>query len=177
MRRVTADGGYSVIELLTTMAILSIVLGTLTSLFVSGTKAELDMNDRFRAQQNAALALTKIRREVHCASVATTTGTAVTLTLPSYCKTGQGSITWCTVSVATSRFALYRKAGTTCDATGVKWSDYLTSGSAFTYIPQSTTSLAKLGVVFPVDADATDTFGVYRLEDSLVLRNSLRAAP
>ena len=38
----------------------------LVSLFTSGAKAELDMNRRFEAQQNARLALDRMRRELHC---------------------------------------------------------------------------------------------------------------
>jgi len=139
-----------------------------------------------KAQLTAKLALDKMRREVHCASVATPTGTSssVTITLPSYCKTGSGSVTWCTRSVATNRYALYRVVGSTCTG-GIKWADYLTpSGSAsvcsgalciFNYTAQSTTSLAKLGVDFPVNVKPSKTVDLYELADDLVLRNSTRS--
>lgn len=172
------EGGYSVVELLTTMAILSVVMGGLTTLFVSGMRSELDINSRFQAQQHAGLALAKLRREVHCASVATPIDTAtVRLTLPSYCKSGSGNVTWCVRSIATSRYGLYRKAGDTCDTTGVKWADHLTSNVAFSYTAQSVDSRAKLGVVFPVDVNPADGRAAYKLEDAIVLRNSTRAAP
>ena len=100
----------------------------LTTLFVQGSNAELDMNNRFQAQLNARLALDKVRREIHCGSVATPAGQSalIVVTLPSYCKTGSGSITWCTRSIGTNRFGLYRVPGTpgTCTG-GVKWADYL----------------------------------------------------
>ena len=59
------------------------------------------------------LALDKMRREIHCASVATPTGSSpsVTITLPSYCKTGSGSITWCTRSNGTNALGAYRVDG------------------------------------------------------------------
>src|SRR4029079_15443700 len=87
----------------------------LTTVFVQASNSETDMNNRFPAQLTAKLALDKMRREEHCASVATPTGTSssVTITLPSYCKTGSGSVTWCTRSVATNRYALYRVVGST----------------------------------------------------------------
>jgi len=178
MRKLAGEGGYTVVELLIVTAILAVVIGSLTTVFVHASNAELDMNKRFQAQQAARLALDKIRREVHCASGASTSSaTSVTLTLPTYCPTGTGSVTWCTVAAAgsTTRYGLYRKAGTTCDSTGIKWADYLTSPNAFTYTAQSPTSLARLGVDFPVNLFPNRTVLAYRLTDELAMRNSTRS--
>jgi type II secretory pathway pseudopilin PulG len=167
--------GYSVVELLIVMAILASVMGSLTTLFVQASNAELDMNRRFEAQQAARVALDKLRRETHCASAASTSSsTSVTLTLASYCPTGNGSVTWCTVG-SSSRFGLYRKVGASCDATGVKWADYLTSGNVFAYTAQSTSSLAKLHVDFAVNTRPTKSIVAYELVDDIVLRNSTRS--
>ncbi|TML09958.1 MAG: prepilin-type N-terminal cleavage/methylation domain-containing protein, partial [Actinobacteria bacterium] len=129
-RRLREQGGYTLVEMLTVLLILGVVMGGLTSVFVTATNADADMNNRFRAQQTARLALDKLRREVHCSSAATPAGSAtssITLTLPTYCKTysGSTSVTWCTRSVATNRYALYRVDGATCTG-GVKWADNLT---------------------------------------------------
>ena len=62
------QSGYALTELLTVLVILTIVLGGLTALFVSATRAEVDMQKRFEAQQEARLAMDALRREVHCAS-------------------------------------------------------------------------------------------------------------
>ncbi len=179
MNRLGGESGYSLIEALVVMVIMTTVMGAITSLFVAGADSELDMNRRFQAQQTARLALDKIRREIHCANVAVTSpttgaATSVKLTLPSQCKAGTGDISWCTVSVSTNRFALYRKLGATCNATGTKWADYLTSGSLFEYAPQRTTSLARLQVKFPVDMNLRDSQPAYSLCDQIVLRNSDR---
>ena len=72
-RRLGAESGYSAVEMVTVMAIMGIVMGGLTTLFVQGSNAELDMNRRFAAQQEARLSLDKIRREIHCSSAAETT--------------------------------------------------------------------------------------------------------
>ena len=108
----------------------------------------------------------------------------MTITLPSYCKTGSGSITWCTRSNGTNRYALYRVVGATCSG-GVKWADYLVPSSSaatcsgalciFNYTAQSTTSLAKLTVDFPVNVKPAKTVDLYELKDDLVLRNSSRS--
>ncbi len=187
--RLRGEGGFTLVEMLTVLVILGVVMGGLTSVFTSATNAEADMNNRFRAQQTARLALDKLRREVHCASSATPAGTnvsAVVLTLPTYCKTysGSTSVTWCTRSVATNRYALYRVDGSTCTG-GIKWADYLTPTStatvcsgalcAFNYTAQSTSSLAKLHIDFPVNVKPARSAATYELIDDLVLRNSTRA--
>ena len=185
LRRLRCEAGYSLIEMLTVLVIMGVVTGSLTALFVQASNAESDMNNRFQAQLTARLALDKMRREVHCAGVATPSASSysVTLTLPSYCKTGSGSITWCTRSVSTGRYALYRVQGATCTG-GVKWADYLTSSSTatitggelyiFNYVAQSSTSLATLSVDFPVNMKPSKTVELYELKDDIVLRNSTR---
>jgi prepilin-type N-terminal cleavage/methylation domain-containing protein len=189
-RILRAERGYSLVEMLIVLSIMTTVMAGLTTLFVQGSNAELDMNNRFQAQLNARLALDKVRREIHCGSVATPAGQSslIVVTLPSYCKTGSGSITWCTKNLGTNRYGLYRIVGAPGSCTGgVKWADYLTqTGTAptcgsptalcvFTYTAQSTTSLAKLHVDFPVDVKPTKTVELYELQDDIVLRNSTRS--
>jgi prepilin-type N-terminal cleavage/methylation domain-containing protein len=181
--------GYTVIEMLTVLLILGVVMGGLTTVFASATNAEADMNNRFQAQLTTRLALDKLRREVHCSSGATPAGSnssSITLTVPSYCKTysGSASVTWCTQSVATNRYALYRVNGATCSG-GVKWADYLTPTSTaavcsgalcvFNYTAQTTSSLGKLHVDFPVNPKPSRTVDTYELVDDLVLRNTTRS--
>jgi prepilin-type N-terminal cleavage/methylation domain-containing protein len=183
------ERGYTLVETLTVLVILGIVMGGLTTVFASATNAEADMNNRFQAQQTARLALDKVRREVHCASSATPAAadtSSVTLTLPTYCKTysGSTSVTWCTRSIATNRYALYRVNGATCSG-GVKWADYLAPTTSapicssalciFNFTAQTATSLAKLHVDFPVNVKPGRTVDAYELIDDLVLRNSTRS--
>lgn len=170
------ERGYTLIEMLTVLVIFGTVMSALMVLFVQGTGAEVDMNNRFQAQQDARLALDKIRREAHCATAVTvSSASSVTLSLPSYCPTGNGSVTWCTVSLGTSRYGLYRKAGAACDSTGVRWADHLTTANVFAYAAQSTTSLAKLSIDFPVNVKPSRTVDTYELKDDIVLRNSTRS--
>ena len=186
MSRLRSERGYSLVEMLTVMVIMGVVMSSLTTVFVQASNSETDMNNRFQAQLTAKLALDKMRREVHCASVATPAGSSssVTITLPSYCKTGSGSITWCTRSNGTNRYALYRVVGATCTG-GVKWADYLVPTSTatacsgalciFNYTAQSTLSLAKLAVDVPVNVKPAKSVDLYELKDDLVLRNSSRS--
>jgi type II secretory pathway pseudopilin PulG len=172
--------------MLTVMSIMGVVMTGLTTLFVQGTNAEVDMNKRFQAQQATRVALDKLRREIHCAKAASTSpsngaASAVTLELPGQCPTAVGgattNVTWCTVSVSANRYRLYRKVATTCDATGVKWGDYLTLQNAFDYKTQSTSALSKLKVLLTVDLKTSDALPGYSLCDQMVLRNSSRTTP
>ena len=170
------ERGYTLVEMLTVLVVFGTVMSALLVLLVQGTNAEVDMNNRFQAQQAARVALDKIRREAHCATAVTvSSASSVTLNLPSYCPTGNGSVTWCTVSLGTSRYGLYRKVGAACDSTGVRWADRLTSANVFSYAAQSPTSLAKLSVDFPVNAKPSRTVDTYELKDDIVLRNSTRS--
>jgi prepilin-type N-terminal cleavage/methylation domain-containing protein len=190
LRRVRGERGYTLVEMLTVLVIMSVVMGSLTTVFVAATNSESGMNNRFQAQLTARLALDKMRREVHCASVVSaaspslTQASSITITLPSYCVTGSGSITWCTRSVSTNRYALYRVTGASCTG-GTKWADYLAPSSnapvcsgalcIFGYTAQSTASLAKLHVDFPVNLKPSKTVNLYELTDDIVLRNSSRS--
>jgi prepilin-type N-terminal cleavage/methylation domain-containing protein len=182
-RRLRGEQGFSLIEMVTVMAIMGVVLTGLTTLFVQGSNAELDMNRRFQAQQDSRVALDKIRREIHCAQGAATTpatgqAPTITLDLPGQCPTAVGaaqtSVTWCSVVASTGRYRLYRKVGVACNSTGVRWADYLTQANLFQYQAASSDSLAKVRVSFPVDVKTGDATPAYRLCDHIVLRNTVR---
>jgi len=182
-RRLRGEEGFSLVEMLTVMVIMSVILTGLTTLFVQGSNAELDLNRRFEAQQDSRVALDKIRREIHCAQGASTnppTGEApaLTLDLPGQCPTAvadaQTYVTWCSVLVSTGRYRLYRKIGVSCNASGVRWADHFTQANLFAFQAANTDSLAKVRVSFPVDVKIGDETPPYRLCDHLVLRNTLR---
>jgi prepilin-type N-terminal cleavage/methylation domain-containing protein len=176
LRPCSSEAGYTLPELLAVLTILGIVLGGLSQLLVSGTKAEFDLNQRFQAQLNARLALDRLRREVHCASSITPSGPAswVTLTLPTGCRGGTGSVQWCTVGSG-SRFALWRSTADPCgDAADKMFADYLTTSTVFDHTVQSSNSLGQLSITLPVDLDPATSSQRYELQDDLVMRNTER---
>ena len=138
------ESGFTLPELLTSMAIMLTIMAGFTGLLVSTSRAELDMNNRFQARTEARLGLSRLRREVHCASppwsAAGSPATRATLTLNAACPTaGAGTtITWCTVANGTGRYGLWRYIGAACSGTGVKVADYLTTATPFTYTAQTT---------------------------------------
>ena len=115
------ERGYSLIEMLTVMTIMSVVMSGLTHIFVTASHADIDMQNRFTAQQNTRLALNKLRRDVHCAydvspntpNPWTSSQSSVTLKITA-CSSGD--VTWCTAQAtgSTTRWNLYRQTGSTC---------------------------------------------------------------
>ena len=176
LRQGRGEAGYSLVEMLSVMVIMSIVFAGVTTVFVAGSKAQDEQDRRFRAQLNARLALDKIRRDIHCASdVSPYSTSSLTLKLPSGCG---GDVSWCTAAVSgyTNRYKLYRQLGTTCSSsTGTKWADYLTSANAFPTFAHTVgcSCLASLKVDFLVSLKGS-TIDSYELTDTIYLRNSTR---
>jgi prepilin-type N-terminal cleavage/methylation domain-containing protein len=173
--RLRREAGYSLIEMLTVMIIMSVVFAGITTVFVAGSKAQAEQDRRFQAQVATRLALDKIRRDIHCANDVTPFATtAVTLKISAGCG---GDVSWCTAAVSgfTNRYRLYRAVGTTCDATAVQVADYLTTGDVFPAFAHVTgcLCLASLQVDFPVSVKGT-SIGAYELKDTIFLRNSTR---
>ena len=171
------ERGFTLIELVTVLGMLVIVMTALSYALIAATKAEEEMNRRFASQINARIALDQLRREIHCASAVTPTGTSasIVIVLGSRCPSaGAGTtVSWCTTGSGT-RYALYRLVGTSCNTTGRKTVDYLTSGTVFSFAAQSVTSLAVLSVTLPVNTRPASGLPDYRLTDDIVLRNSSR---
>jgi prepilin-type N-terminal cleavage/methylation domain-containing protein len=167
--RARAENGFTLAELLVAMAILVVVITSLTSVLVTASKNELDANRRFQVQGQARAGLDQFRRELHCATSVTdtsgsalTAGTAysaITANLSSTCPTNVTQaatfyVTWCTAAstLKAGDYALYRVSSTatprpTCSTAGkVKWVDYLTASTPFC-LPTSSTACS--GVLKP----------------------------
>lgn len=169
-RLLRSEGGYTLPELLTVTAILSTVLTGLTVLFVQATNADLQMNERFQAQQNARLAVDRMRRELHCASAITPTGasTSITVTLPSQCPSAGGvqvNVVYDLQLVSANRYRLRRA--------GVPIADWITTNAVFAYTAPAVGKLGTLRLELPVDPGAAKKH-VWRLQTDIVLRNTSR---
>jgi prepilin-type N-terminal cleavage/methylation domain-containing protein len=183
-----SDAGFTLIELVVTMAILLTVVSVLTGALISATNTEADLNNRFQTQEQARQALTKLTREIHCANqiLDTATGSnlgstpvsAITLTLPAGCPTGGATAVtalWCTVADG-SRYDLYRAvAPSSCTAsTGVRWASSLVDGTPFSLPDPTTTSgphfpLIHLNLV--VNTRTAGAYGQYDLVDDVAALN------
>jgi len=165
------ESGYSLLELLQVTAILGVVLTGLTTVFVRAMNSELDMNQRFQAQQQARLAVDRMRREIHCASGITPTGTsgAITVTLPAQCPSAGGTVTtviYDTSLVSSGRYQLRRA--------GVRVADYITSPNVFTYTAPDVAKHGALRVEVPVNTRPSQRGETWRLVGDIALRNTPR---
>jgi type II secretory pathway pseudopilin PulG len=173
LSRLRGEGGYSVFELLTVMVILGVVLTALTTLFARATNGELDQTRRFQAQQEARVAVDKMKREIHCSSSAVPPTSSTLLVLNDPCL--GATISWCTAQRSGTLFyALYRSSAPTCGTTDVRWAKYLTNGNIFAFTQQSNLSLAKVGLTLTTNVKPSSPPNNYTLTDSIVLRNSQR---
>ena len=184
----------TLIELLTSMTILAFVLTALIGVFVSGLHAEVDMNNRFQAQQNARLALTSMRQDIRTAcsrQLLDVSGNPVSSPSPTTFEpevqlgyscttaapTGSSQVTWCVQPISANDYGLYRQSGATCSSTGgIKRADQLTSNAVFALPPSQPGQRPELQVAFSVDASLSTAGGTYDLGDTVMLRNAAPAS-
>ena len=178
--RLRGEAGYSLVEMLTVMVIMSVVFAGITDVFVSGSKAQADQDNRFQAQLTSRLAVDKLRRDIHCASSIQGYTTSFATMKISTCS--GGDISWCTAAVTgySNRYRLYRQLGTSCaSGTGTMYADYLTSGAIFPTDPTTAYTagcgcLEALAVDIKISLKGSAVKDAYELTDTIYLRNSAR---
>jgi len=178
--RLAREEGFTLIELVTTMAILGFVLSGIIAVSVSGLHAQTDMNLRFQAQQNARVALTGMRNDIRTACQESVPADGMSVTLTYACGGTTSQVTWCASSSSGSApYGLYRQAGAVCSySTGVQRADQITttdkSGNPVTIFAPLVVSGShpQLQVTLPVDANLANTQGLYTLTDTMTLRNA-----
>jgi prepilin-type N-terminal cleavage/methylation domain-containing protein len=193
------DRGYSLIEMLVVMTILGVIVGGIVSLFASGINASADQTRRYQAQQDAGIALNKMRREIHGACTVSNPATyntpesSVTLYFATdSCASGTHTVTWCTSGSGT-RYGLYRIVATSCAGATAKFADYLTGPNIFTYLPPNShpgtlgggtglittqdgsNSLPRLHVDMTINRQTSKPKDAYHVVDDIALRNGPRA--
>lgn len=170
LRAARGQAGYTLVELLVTLAILGIVLAALIAAWAAGLRAEGEAARRQRAQQDARVAVDRMRDELHCAdSLTLTSASSITVRLPAACPEANGTSTSVTYSASCNGLRCTLRRGTLLLA------DFVTTASVFSYTPPSATSLGKLRVTLPVDPTPTDAVGAWRLAVDIALRNTVRA--
>ena len=145
-RLVRSEGGFTLVELLVTMAIMLTVFTAITGSFASGLKAETRTTKRTQAQLDARQALTRMRQDLNCAFAVQAVGPRSTSSDSGFylylteqyntCQSVDSSSTsggskvflsWCTIPVAGSPgvYSLYREnllgsgaPTSTCDSSG-----------------------------------------------------------
>lgn len=190
-RKAQDERGFTLSEMVVTMAIMGVVIGAVATLFTSGSNAEVELNLRFASQTEARLALDTFRREVHNACSVTVSGTSASVTDPAgvaqtryptvALKTlnsgyacSVASASWCTVGSGSS-YGLFRQSGaTTCSSSSTRRAEYLTGGTIF-LISTATNTLPKVGIDMTINQKPSVTRLKYRIHDDIVLRNGGRS--
>jgi len=195
-QRVRTDGGFTLVEMLMVMVLMGIVIGALTTIFVSGSRAQSEMNQYFQAQQESRIALDRIRADVHCAWAAQAStsinGFPGVKLADGNCYASTPTITWCVLpsTQQTGRFALWRSSvynSSTCtssDTSKLRVADYLmpvgSPPSANNILATPTIAnqgLETVGIDFKVSVSPLSAGrNIYELTDSLVTRNYTRCA-
>jgi prepilin-type N-terminal cleavage/methylation domain-containing protein len=192
-RRLSNERGYALIELIIVMMLLLVVISAVTDGFASATYAEADQTARVSDQQAAREALERMRKDIHCASGASTqqivdpvtgvgTGNYIlNLTVTAGTCLGvtdsSSGVQWCTSSVGGSatRYQLFRTTSGTCNGSNALFElDYVTQASLWSLPTCPSGRLQTVAVDIPVNRDIARRPGrTYELQDSISLRNSL----
>jgi prepilin-type N-terminal cleavage/methylation domain-containing protein len=199
-RRLAAEGGFTLIELLITLILMSIVMGAITTSFSTAFVGEARAIAEATNEENARLALNRLRMDIHCAQ-AVTASPGVTaqggyfivltekrdpLTNDPVCKkialaTGSSWIEWCTIQITISRWQLYRDDLKDCSGDHSTFMvDYIVLPNIWTVNADPTTLLpddcwqGSIGVDLITNEQPGNGKYEYRLADSIGMRNTSR---
>jgi len=180
------ERGFTLIEMVCVCLLLGVVLTGVTTVMVGGSHAELQNNNRFKAQASARTVLDIMRNDVHNACAANVANSGALLKLayipsgdPTQCGASAANtkVLWCALSSPTTsgRYALYRSTASTCtSATGILEADKVLSSTLFaTASTISVKSRQTVSVSVPISY-AQSVYGQsYTLGQDLVLRNTV----
>lgn len=148
--RLRSESGFSLVELIVTMAVMGIILGGLADVFVSGERASADATARMTSQQSVRVAFDRLEYDARCAAIATllSSGAGVYLQLPTQCDHASGTVTWCV-----SSGSLIRNTGTTCSDTtsSLTYISSVTSATPFSCYSPVSGSTPQLQVALTVN--------------------------
>jgi type II secretory pathway pseudopilin PulG len=168
-RRLAAEDGVTLIELLFVCAMLGFVMAGVVSLLISGSRAQRDTSGRVDAQQGVRLAIDRLEYEARCASSVTSlsSGAGVSLVLPSQCSHATGNVSWCVTSGVLTRYA-----ASTCTGTGTAYVRSVTSATPFTitWATGANGFLPRLRMNLSVNDTGPSSDG-FTLSDTIALRN------
>jgi len=168
-RRLAAENGVTLIELIIVCALLGVVMAGVVNILISGSRAQRDTSGRVDAQQGVRIGIDRLEYEARCASSVTTlsSGAGVSLVLPAQCSHATGNVSWCVTSGALTRYA-----ASTCTGTGLTYVKSVTSATPFTVKWATGTAgfLPRLQMNLTVNDTGPSSDG-FSLNDTIALRN------
>ncbi len=88
------EAGFTVIELTVTVAVLTLVVGSLLNVFVSAQRSQSYVTDRSEALDNLRLGMDRMSKEIRQATVVSAASTSTTLTITTYVNGVSEIVTW-----------------------------------------------------------------------------------
>jgi prepilin-type N-terminal cleavage/methylation domain-containing protein len=180
------ERGFTLVEMICVCLLLGVVLTGVTTVMVGGSHAELQNNNRFKAQASARTVLDIMRNDVHNACAANVGSSGALLKLayipsgdPTQCGASSGNtkVLWCALSSPTTsgKYALYRSTASTCtSANGILEADKVTSNTLFsTASTIAVKARQTISVSVPISYVQSVYGQAYTLGQDLVLRNSV----
>jgi prepilin-type N-terminal cleavage/methylation domain-containing protein len=155
MRSLSEESGFTLVEMLVVMAVTTILMGGLATIFSLGLRTAKTASSTLGSQAGVVVALDRFDYEARCASNATLVsgGAGVTLTFPSQCThTNQSPVTWCVTGGALMRYV----NSLTCSGSALTLTTNVTSATPFSCVAPLGT-LAALKVVLTVNTGTTST--------------------
>jgi prepilin-type N-terminal cleavage/methylation domain-containing protein len=199
--RLAGEGGFTLVELLVTLVLMGIVMGAVTASFASAFTGETRNFASATNEENARLALDRLRMDIHCSNIAngatanpsldggyifvlseitTSAGAASCPKLGSGVDSnGEAWVSWCTIYVAPNRYRLYRETVQDCDGTAATFMvDYITRPNIWdthqNCSPTAWQQYVGVDLITNVDPNSGQNTYEYDLHDAIGLRNSDR---
>jgi prepilin-type N-terminal cleavage/methylation domain-containing protein len=202
--RLASEEGFTLTELLVTLILMGIVMGAITTSFASAFAGETRSFAEATNEENARLALHRLRGDIHCAQQANgatpnTSGDGGYTFVLSEVILGSGVqacpklqlgtepdgsqsswIAWCTIRVGgagSQRYRLYRENVHECDGQNSTFMvDYITKPDIWDTKENCAPSHWQqyVGVNLITNVDPNSSVYEYDLHDSISLRNSSR---
>jgi len=191
MSRGRQEAGFTLVEMIVVCLILGVVLTGITTVFVGGSHAELNVNNRFQAQQSARLAISAMRADAHgaCAANVASISKIVLASPPTSgdlttcgavgSSASYPKVVWCALAsptVPSTQYALYRSTATDSSCTtanGKLEADNLVSNNVFS---SGTTINVEQFQTFNATVKVSLKSGTagapYTLGEALTLRNT-----
>lgn len=191
-RRLACQSGLSLVELIVVLVITTIIFGPIVNSFVSALNEQARQLDVATAQEQARLALQRMRKDIHCAHGVTTpaenssdgytlilteTNTTGTAECPGLISQDASAVEWCTIPIggSSSEYDLYREnnANDSCEAGASTFEVGDISQANLWSVPTCTGGeYPAVAVSIPVEIDLSSTQqGTYDLADQIALRN------
>lgn len=175
------------------MTIMGLILGPIINTMTASMGAEATQLNVVIAQEQARLALSRMRKDIHCAHavgspesngsggqtiVLTETNTTGVAECPGIIQQNASAIEWCTIPVTgvSNDYGLYRdnNANDTCDSSDSTFQvGYITEADLWSVPTCTGGEYPTVAVSLPVDVDpGSYTTGTYDLADQIALRNA-----